>query len=77
MGSAVSRGASHAGGRRTVAFSAGSRDSLVVPLAGVLPGAIPLVLAIIVTQTLIELLAALTYIQLIPRLGGRGSAKSA
>lgn len=58
---------------RAVAFSAGTRNSLVVlPLALVVPGAIPLVPAVIVTQTLIELLAELVYIRLMPRLGGRG-----
>ncbi len=57
---------------RAVAFSAGTRNSLVVlPLALVVPGAIPLVPAIIVTQTLIELLAELVYIRCIPRLGRR------
>ena len=55
---------------RAVAFSAGTRNSLVVlPLALVVPGAIPLVPAIIVTQTLIELLAQLAYIRIIPRWG--------
>jgi len=59
---------------RAVAFSAGTRNSLVVlPLALVVPGAIPLVPAIIVTQTLIELLAELVYIRLMPRLGRRTS----
>jgi ACR3 family arsenite efflux pump ArsB len=58
-------------GGRAVAFSAGTRNSLVVlPLALVVPGAIPPVPAIIVTQTLIELLAELAYIRVIPRLGG-------
>lgn len=57
-------------GGRAIAFSAGTRNSLVVlPLALVVPGAIPLVPAIIVTQTLIELLAELAYIRIIPRLG--------
>ena len=57
---------------RAVAFSAGTRNSLVVlPLALVVPGAIPLVPAIIVTQTLIELLAELVYIRGIPGLGRR------
>ena len=56
---------------RAVAFCAGTRNSLVVlPLALVVPGAIPLVPAIIVTQTLIELLAELVYIRIMPRLGG-------
>ena len=62
---------------RAVAFSAGTRNSLVVlPLALVVPGAVPLVPAIIVTQTLVELLAELIYIRLMPRLGG-GGRKSA
>lgn len=55
---------------RAVAFSAGTRNSLVVlPLALAVPGAVPLLPAIIVTQTLVELLAALVYIRAIPRLG--------
>ena len=59
---------------RAVAFSAGTRNSLVVlPLALVVPGAIPLVPAIIVTQTLIELLAELVYIRGIHRLGRRSA----
>ena len=59
---------------RAVAFSAGTRNSLVVlPLALVVPGAIPLVPAIIVTQTLIELLAELVYIRGIPGLGRRSA----
>lgn len=45
---------------RAVAFSAGTRNSLVVlPLALVVPGAIPILPAIIVTQTLVELAAEL------------------
>ena len=59
---------------RAVAFSAGTRNSLVVlPLALVVPGAIPLVPAIIVTQTLIELLAELVYIRGIHSLGRRSA----
>ena len=59
---------------RAVAFSAGTRNSLVVlQLALVVPGAIPLVPAIIVTQTLIELLAELVYIRGIHRLGRRSA----
>lgn len=55
---------------RAIAFSAGTRNSLVVlPLALAVPGAIPLLPAIIVAQTLVELLAELVYIRLIPRLG--------
>ncbi|UWS29459.1 arsenic resistance protein [Erwinia pyrifoliae] len=55
---------------RAVAFSAGTRNSLVVlPLALAVPGAIPVLPAIIVTQTLVELLSELIYIRLIPKLG--------
>ncbi|QTF08367.1 arsenic resistance protein [Brenneria izadpanahii] len=57
---------------RAVAFSAGTRNSLVVlPLALAIPGAIPLLPAIIVTQTLVELLSELVYIRLIPKLTAR------
>lgn len=55
---------------RAVAFSAGTRNSLVVlPLALAVPGAVPLLPAIIVTQTLVELVAELVYIRAIPRIG--------
>ncbi|MDR2327833.1 MAG: arsenic resistance protein [Acidovorax sp.] len=55
---------------RAVAFSAGTRNSLVVlPLALAVPGAMPVLPAIIVTQTLVELVAELFYIRLLPRLG--------
>lgn len=56
---------------RALAFSAGTRNSLVVlPLALAVPGAIPVLPAIIVTQTLVELLSALLYVRFIPKLGG-------
>jgi ACR3 family arsenite efflux pump ArsB len=55
---------------RAVAFSAATRNSLVVlPLALAIPGAIPVLPAIIVTQTLIELISQLIYVRLIPLLG--------
>ncbi len=55
------------GGVRAVAFSAATRNSLVVlPLGLAVPGAVPVVPAIIVTQTLIELLSELMYIRAIP-----------
>jgi ACR3 family arsenite efflux pump ArsB len=55
---------------RAVAFSAGTRNSLVIlPLALVVPGAFPVLPAVIVTQTLIELVAELMYIRVMPRLG--------
>ncbi|ODT89661.1 arsenic resistance protein [Phenylobacterium sp. SCN 70-31] len=57
---------------RAVAFSAGTRNSLVVlPLAFAVPGGAPLLPAIIVLQTLVELAASLAYMRLIPRLGAR------
>ena len=56
---------------RAVAFSAATRNSLVVlPLALAVPGAVPLLPAVIVAQTLVELLAELVYIRVMPRLGG-------
>ncbi|OIJ42380.1 arsenic resistance protein [Massilia timonae] len=55
---------------RAVAFSGATRNSLVVlPLALAVPGAVPLLPAIIVTQTLVELVAELVYVRLIARLG--------
>lgn len=55
---------------RALAFSAATRNSLVVlPLAFAVPGATPLLPAIIVTQTLVELASELAYVRLVPRLG--------
>lgn len=55
---------------RAIGFSAATRNSLVVlPLALAVPGAVPLLPAVIVAQTLVELVASLIYIRLIPRLG--------
>jgi ACR3 family arsenite transporter len=55
---------------RAVAFSAGTRNSLVVlPLAFAVPDGLPLVPAIVVTQTLIELLSEQGYVRFIGRLG--------
>ncbi|MCW5662345.1 MAG: arsenic resistance protein [Piscinibacter sp.] len=55
---------------RSVAFSTGTRNSLVVlPLALAVPGALPVLPAVIVTQTLVELLSELIYMRLIARLG--------
>lgn len=55
---------------RSIAFSAGTRNSLVIlPLALAVPNAIPVLPAIIVTQTLIELMSELIYIQFIAKLG--------
>lgn len=53
---------------RSIAFSAGTRNSLVVlPLALAVPGAIPVLPAIIVTQTLVELVSQLIYVSMIPK----------
>ncbi|WP_311273604.1 MULTISPECIES: arsenic resistance protein [unclassified Rhizobium] len=60
---------------RAIAFSAGTRNSLVVlPLAFAIPNAMPLLPAIIVTQTLVELVSELLYIRVIGRLGDRAVA---
>lgn len=57
---------------RAVAFSAATRNSLVVlPLGMAIPGAIPWVPAVIVTQTLVELISELVYVKVAPRLGSR------
>jgi ACR3 family arsenite transporter len=54
---------------RSVAFSTGTRNSLVVlPLALSVPGAIPILPAVIVTQTLVELMSELAYVRLIQKL---------
>lgn len=59
---------------RAVAFSGATRNSLVVlPLALAIPGAFPVLPAVIVTQTLTELIAEILYIRLIPRLLRTGS----
>ncbi|MDR7092143.1 MULTISPECIES: arsenic resistance protein [Cellvibrio] len=61
---------------RAVAFSAGTRNSLVIlPLALAVPGAIPVLPAIIVTQTMVELISELIYIRLIPKLGGNNKSE--
>lgn len=53
---------------RAVAFLSATRNSLVVlPLAMSVPGAIPVVPAVIVIQTLVELIAMLVYIPLLPK----------
>lgn len=57
------------GASRALMFSAGTRNSLVVlPLALAAPFGGGLVVAVVVTQTLVELLAELAYIKLVPRL---------
>ncbi len=55
---------------RSVAFSAGTRNSLVVlPLAFAIPGAVPVLPAVIVAQTLVELVSELLYVRFIGKLG--------
>ena len=60
--------------KRAIAFSSATRNSLVVlPLALAVPGAIPLLPAVVVTQTLVELLSELIYVRVI---GGLPSPKN-
>lgn len=57
-----------AGGRALV-FSGATRNSLVVlPLALALPAAYAVTPAVVVTQTLVELVGMLVYVRLVPRL---------
>lgn len=61
---------------RAVAFSAATRNSLVVlPLALAVPNAIPVLPAIIVAQTMVELISELVYIRAIAKLGDGGSVR--
>jgi ACR3 family arsenite efflux pump ArsB len=54
---------------RAIAFSAATRNSLVVlPLALAVPNAMPVLPAVIVAQTVVELISSLLYIRLIPKL---------
>jgi ACR3 family arsenite transporter len=54
---------------RAVAFSAATRNSLVVlPLGLAIPGALPWLPAVIVTQTLVELVSELIYVRVAPGL---------
>lgn len=58
-----------AGAARAVVFSGGTRNSLVVlPLAFAVTDAGALVPAVVVTQTLVELVAMLAYVRWVPRL---------
>lgn len=53
--------------RRTVAFSAGSRNSfMVLPIALALPAGLQPVVAVIILQSLIELVGLIAYTRLIP-----------
>jgi ACR3 family arsenite efflux pump ArsB len=59
---------------RAVAFSAATRNSLVVlPLAFAVPGGVPVLPAVIVTQTIVELLCELVYVRCLPLLPARNS----
>lgn len=56
-------------GRRAVVFSAATRNSLVVlPLALALPATLSLAPLVVVTQTLVELVAMVVLVRLVPRL---------
>ncbi len=55
---------------RAIAFSSATRNSLVVlPLALAVPRAIPVLPAIIVAQTLVELISELVYVRVIAKWG--------
>jgi ACR3 family arsenite efflux pump ArsB len=57
---------------RAIAFSSATRNSLVVlPLAFAVPGGVPILPAVIVTQTIVELFSELIYIRAIPSLSAR------
>ncbi|KQT55109.1 MULTISPECIES: hypothetical protein [unclassified Aureimonas] len=58
-----------ASGARAISFSSATRNSLVVlPLAFAVPGAVPLLPAVIVAQTVVELVASLAYMRVMPRM---------
>ncbi|MCK9510300.1 MAG: arsenic resistance protein [Pigmentiphaga sp.] len=62
---------------RAVSFSASYRNSLVIlPLAFAVPGGVPLLPAIILTQTIVELCFLPVYVRLIPRLSGAPFTRS-
>lgn len=55
--------------RRALAFSGATRNSLVVlPLALALPASMSLAAAVVVTQTLVELIGMVVLVRLVPRL---------
>ena len=57
------------GAGRALVFSAGTRNSLVVlPLAFAVPGGGAIIPAVVVMQTLVELVSELVYVRWIPRL---------
>lgn len=56
-------------GRRAIVFSGGTRNSLVVlPLALALPAGLKLAAAVVVTQTLVEVVGMVVYVRVVPRL---------
>ncbi|MDR5698958.1 arsenic resistance protein [Agromyces aerolatus] len=60
--------------RRAVVFSGATRNSLVVlPLVLALPPALDLAPLVVVTQTLVELVAMVVFVRLVPRLVPDGS----
>lgn len=69
LGSVVAKGFRlSAPASRAVIFSSATRNSLVVlPLAFAVPGGVPIIPAVIVMQTVVELLSQLIYIRVIPR----------
>lgn len=61
---------------RAIAFSTGTRNSLVVlPLALSVPGAIPILPAVIVMQTIVELVSELVYIRGLSKLGVKSAVE--
>jgi ACR3 family arsenite efflux pump ArsB len=57
------------GGRRAVLFSGATRNSLVVlPLALALPAGFEIAAAVVVTQTLVEIIGMVIYVRLVPKL---------
>ncbi|MGK2316428.1 arsenic resistance protein [Gordonia rhizosphera NBRC 16068] len=62
--------------RRAVVFSGATRNSLVVlPLALALPAGLELAAAVVVTQTLVEVIGMVVYVRLVPRLLPQPSAQ--
>ena len=56
--------------RKQAGISSATRNFLVVlPLAFAVPGAVPLLPAVIVAQTVVELVASLAYMRVMPRMG--------
>ncbi|RBQ26540.1 arsenic resistance protein [Arcobacter sp. CECT 9188] len=59
--------------KSAIAFSSATRNSLVIlPLALAIPNALPLLPAVIVTQTFIELISSIIYIFIFKRLNKKG-----